>query len=74
MNAKVQKIGDAVGLILSPDILARLGAKPGDILKVTEVEGGVRLSVTDPEFEGQREVMERVMDEDRDVLRALAKN
>jgi putative addiction module antidote len=75
MNAplKVTKIGNSAGVILPKDVLARLRVGPGDTLYLTEAPDGVRLTAADPEFAAQMAVAERVMREDRDILRALAK-
>jgi putative addiction module antidote len=75
MNAplKITRIGNSAGVILPKDILARLRVGPGDTLYLTEAPDGVRLTAGDPDFAAQMEVAERVMREDRDILRALAK-
>jgi putative addiction module antidote len=75
MNAalKVTKIGNSAGVVLPKDVLARLRVGPGDTLYVTEAPDGVRLTAGDPDFAAQMAVAERVMREDRDILRALAK-
>ncbi len=43
-------------------------------LYVTETPHGIELTSYNPEFVGQMEVAERIMREDRDVLRKLAGN
>ncbi len=75
MNAplKITKIGNSAGIILPKEVLARLRVGPGDTLHLTEAPDGVRLTTGDPEFAAQMEVAERIMREDRDILRALAK-
>jgi putative addiction module antidote len=75
MNAtlKITKIGNSAGVILPKEVLARLRVGPGDVLHLTEAPDGVRLTASDPDFAAQIAVAERVMREDRDILRALAK-
>ena len=70
---KITRIGNSAGVILPKDVLARLRVGPGDTLHLTEAPDGVRLTAGDPDFAAQMAVAERVMREDRDILRALAK-
>ena len=44
----------------------------GDTLYVLETPRGIEISPYDPDFAEQMEVAERVMREDRDVLKKLA--
>jgi putative addiction module antidote len=69
---KITRIGNSAGIVLPKDVLARLRAGPGDTLYLTEAPDGVRLTAADPHFAAQMAVAERVMREDRDILRALA--
>ena len=70
---KIIRIGNSAGVVLPKDVLARLRVGPGDTLHLTEAPDGVRLTAGDPDFAAQMAVAERVMREDRDILRALAK-
>jgi len=70
---KVQKIGNSAGVILPKELLARLRVGPGDTLYVTEAPDGLRLTAANPDFAAKMEVAERIMREDRDILRVLAK-
>ena len=70
---KITKIGNSAGVVLPKDVLARLRVGPGDTLHLTEAPDGVRLTAGDPDFAAQMAVAERIMREDRDILRALAK-
>jgi hypothetical protein len=46
---------------------------PGDTLYVSETpDGGVRLTACDPAFEAKMAAAEKIMREDRDILRVLA--
>lgn len=70
---KITTIGASAGLILNKEVMARLRVKKGDSLYLTEAPGGFRVTPYDPEFERQITAAEEIMQEDRDVLRALSK-
>jgi putative addiction module antidote len=72
MRLKITTIGNSAGVVLPKDLLARLRLSKGDELYAVETPDGVRLTVYDPELAAQMEVAERVMREDRQVLRKLA--
>jgi putative addiction module antidote len=69
---KLTTIGNSTGVVLPKEILQRLRVDRGDTLYVIETPHGIELTPYDPEFASQMEVAERVMREDRDVLRKLA--
>jgi putative addiction module antidote len=74
MRLEVKKIGNSTGVILPKELTARLNLKQGQWLYVTELpDGGVRLTPYDPDFEKAMEVVEDLMVEYRDTLKALAK-
>ncbi|MBS0574829.1 MAG: AbrB/MazE/SpoVT family DNA-binding domain-containing protein [Proteobacteria bacterium] len=72
MKLKVTSIGNSAGVILPKDLLARLRVDKGDELYAVETPDGIRLTRYDPVFAAQMEVAERIMREDRDLLRKLA--
>ncbi|MDN5865498.1 MAG: AbrB/MazE/SpoVT family DNA-binding domain-containing protein [Gammaproteobacteria bacterium] len=72
MKLKITTVGNSAGVVLPKELLARLRLEKGDSLYVTEVPGGIKLEPYDPEFERQMAVAERVMHEERDLLRKLA--
>ncbi len=72
MMLKLTSIGNSTGLILPRKILRQLRIDKGDLLHVVETPRGIELTPYDPTFAAQMEVAERVMREDRDVLRQLA--
>jgi putative addiction module antidote len=73
MKLEVKKIGNSTGLILPKELVSRLNLKQGEWLYVTESpDGGVRLTPYDPSFEEAMGVVDDVMDEYKDTLRALA--
>ena len=74
MKLKITAVGNSAGVILPKELLARLRVGKGDALYATELPDGVKLTPFDPELAGQMEVAERVMREDRNVLRKLAKS
>ena len=69
---KITAIGNSIGVILPKEVLARLRVNKGDSLYVTETPQGVELTAYDEKYAGQMEAGEKVMREDRDVLRKLA--
>jgi len=72
MKLKITTVGNSAGVVLPKELLARLRLDKGDTLYVTELPDGIKLMPYDPAFEQQMEVAERIMREDRDVLRKLA--
>ena len=71
---KLTSIGNSVGVILPKELLVKLGVQRGDTLFAVETPDGLRLSVSDPDYEAQMAVARRIMHERRAVLRELAKN
>ncbi|HTA64586.1 MAG TPA: AbrB/MazE/SpoVT family DNA-binding domain-containing protein [Xanthomonadaceae bacterium] len=72
MKLKVTAIGNSAGVILPKELLARLRVDKGDDLYAVETPDGIRLTTYDPVFAAQMEVAEKIMREDRAVLRKLA--
>ena len=72
MKIKITTVGNSAGIVLPKELLARLRLSKGDALYATELPDGIKLSPFDPELAGQMEVAEKVMREDRNVLRKLA--
>ena len=73
MTLKLTTIGNSTGVILPKELLEKLRVGKGDTLHVLETRNGIELVPFDEEFARQMDVAERVMREDRDVLRLLAK-
>jgi putative addiction module antidote len=69
---KLTAIGNSTGVVLPKDLLERLRVSRGDELMVLETPDGIKLTAFDPEFARQMDVAERIMREDRDLLRKLA--
>ena len=72
MKLKITAIGNSAGVILPKELMARLRVEKGDELYAVESPDGVRLTTYDPVFAAQMEVAERIMREDRELLRKLA--
>ena len=70
----LRKIGNSLGVVLPKEALAILKAKEGDVIYLTDSpDGGFRVTPLNEEFASQFKEAERIMREDRDVLRELAK-
>lgn len=72
MPLKLSKIGNSTGVILPKELLARLRVELGDTIYATETSDGVRLTAFNPDFEAKMAAAEKIMREDRDILRVLA--
>jgi putative addiction module antidote len=72
MKLKITAIGNSAGIILPKELLARLRVDKGDALHAIELADGIKLTPFDPEFAQQMELAEKVMRDDRAVLRKLA--
>ncbi len=70
---KVMTVGNSTGVVLPKEVLSRLKLQKGDVLYLTETPDGYKITPYDEEFARQMEAAERVMRENRDVLRELAK-
>jgi putative addiction module antidote len=69
---KITTVGNSAGIVLPKKLLERLRVQKGDTLFVTETPYGIELRAYDEEFAEDMAVAERVMRENRDVLRKLA--
>ncbi|WBU61177.1 AbrB/MazE/SpoVT family DNA-binding domain-containing protein [Paracoccus albus] len=73
MQVKIRKVGNSSVVTLSAEMLAILDAKEGDTLYAVRTDdGGLRLMTEDPELQAVLAAAEDVMDENRDLLQALA--
>ncbi|MBU4317896.1 MAG: AbrB/MazE/SpoVT family DNA-binding domain-containing protein [Proteobacteria bacterium] len=71
---KLRKIGNSLGVVLPKEALASLKTREGDVIYLTESpDGGYRITPLNEEFTEQFKEAERIMREDRDALRELAK-
>ncbi len=73
LELKLRKVGNSLGAVFSKEALARLNAKEGDTLFLTEAPDGFRITAADPNFAKQMESAEKIMRRYRNTLRELAK-
>ena len=69
---KITTVGNSAGIVLPREILDRLRVGKGDSLFATETPDGIVLRPYDEEFDEDMAIAERVMRENRDLLRKLA--
>ena len=72
ITARVTELGDSMVVVLSKEMLERLGVGAGDEVQVGPADNGVNHSGESAVVKRQLEVAERIMDKRRDVLRRLA--
>lgn len=71
---KLRKIGNSLGVVLPKEALSSLKVTNGDVIYLTDSpDGGFRITPLNEAFGDQFSRAERIMREDRDVLRELAK-
>ena len=71
-TVKVRKVGNSLGVVLSKEVVSRLGVNSGDELFLIQTKSGYQISPYDPEFAAQVSVAEAVMKKRRNMLRKLA--
>jgi len=69
---KITTVGNSAGVVLPKDILERLRVSKGDELYLVEEPDGYKLTPYNREFIEQITAAEKIMREDRDVLKVLA--
>lgn len=73
IETKIRKVGNSSVVTLTVEMLAMLDAKEGDTLYVVRTDdGGLKLMAEDPGLKAALDAAEIVMDENRDLLQALA--
>lgn len=73
IETKIRKVGNSAVMTLSTEMLALLDAKEGDTLYVLRADDGtLKLMAHDPAVLAALDAAEVVMDENRDLLQALA--
>ena len=74
LELKIRKIGNSLGVVLPKESLARLKVREGETLYFTESEdGGYRLTGYNENFAKQVLEAEKIMQQDKDLLRELSK-
>jgi putative addiction module antidote len=71
-TVKLTTVGNSVGIVLPRELLAKLRVDKGDTLYVIETPDGVELTPYRPDFAQQMDLAEKIMRENRDLLRKLA--
>ena len=72
-QTKIRKVGNSSVVTMSSEMLSALDVKDGDTVYVTRSDdNGLKISAHDPQVVAAIEAAERVMDENRDLLQALA--
>jgi putative addiction module antidote len=72
-QTKIRKVGNSSVVTMSSEMLAALDVKDGDTVYVTRSDDkGLKISALAPDVVAALEAAERVMDENRDLLQALA--
>lgn len=74
LTFKVTTVGASEGFILNKEAKTRLGVQKGDTLYLTEApDGALRITPYNPDFQRQMALAEKIMHDDREVLKVLAK-
>lgn len=74
MKLKITTVGSSAGIVLPKELLTRMRLSKGDVLYATELPDGIKLVPYDPAFEQRIQTAEKVMREDRTLLRKLSEN
>ena len=73
IETKIRKVGNSAVMTISTEMLTILDAKEGDTLYVVRTDdGGLKLMPEDPGLKAALEAADIVMNENRDLLQALA--
>ena len=73
IETRIRKVGNSAVMTITAEMLAMLDAKEGDMLYVVRGDdGSVKVMAHNPELAAALEAAETVMDENRDLLQALA--
>lgn len=72
-ETKIRRVGNSAVMTLTTEMLTLLDAKEGDTLFIVRTDdGGLKLMTEDPGLKAALAAAEIVMDENRDLLQALA--
>ncbi|RGP36352.1 AbrB/MazE/SpoVT family DNA-binding domain-containing protein [Pseudotabrizicola alkalilacus] len=73
IETKIRKVGNSAVMTLTTEMLTLLDAKEGDTLYVVRTDdGALKLMAEDPGLKVALEAADVVMNENRDLLQALA--
>lgn len=70
---KVRQIGNSAGVVLTKEMLSKLGVAVGDELQVHETSKGLEISAFDEELDDALSWIEKGAKRYRNTLRALSK-
>ncbi|MCY6492562.1 AbrB/MazE/SpoVT family DNA-binding domain-containing protein [Leptolyngbya sp. GGD] len=72
-NLKVEKVGDALGVVLPEEILKKLEVQEGDTLYIIDTPDGIKITACDPNLEKAIQAYEKVNQKYTNALRELSK-
>jgi putative addiction module antidote len=72
LKAKVTTVGNSAGIVLPKEALGKLKVHKGDFVYLIETLHGYEVVSYDEKFVQQMKVAQKIMHEDRNVLKALA--
>ncbi len=73
IETRIRKVGNSAVMTLTAEMLALLDAKEGDNLFVVRGDdGSLKIMTQNPDLAAALSAAEEVMDENRDLLQALA--
>lgn len=72
-SLKIQKIGNSLGVILSPEIIHKLQLQEGDYILATVTANGIEIVASDAEFKLGMEVYHKVVSKYDVALRRISK-
>jgi len=73
IETRIRKVGNSAVMTLTSEMLALLDAKEGDSLFVVRADdGSLKIMAQNPDLAAALLAAETVMDENRDLLQALA--
>lgn len=73
IETKIRKVGNSSVMTLTTEMLTLLDAKAGDTIYIVRTDdGALKLMAEDPGLKAALAAAESVMDENRDLLQALA--
>lgn len=72
-NLKVEKVGDALGIVLPEEVLKKLEVKEGDTLYILDTPDGIKITTFDPNSDTAMRAYEKVNQKYTNALRELSK-
>ena len=74
ISFKLTTVGSSEGFIVTKEAKTKMSLQKGEYLFSTDAPGdGMRLTPYNPDFERQMTLAEKIMHEDREILRVRAK-